>query len=104
MIIVFSTVDTAEQEVGRAECTEAIGDDYANGAVGREETSRFVSRQAHALHSHPLHNVIELLFLWMDFYTYLANKLYLCYNIVITGFGLELCSTSEPQGAGVRSR
>ena len=40
LIIVFSTVDTAEQEVGRAECTEAIGDAYANGAVGREETSR----------------------------------------------------------------
>ena len=38
MIIVFSTVDTAEQEVGRAECTEAIGDAYANGAVGREAT------------------------------------------------------------------
>ena len=36
MIIVFATVDTAEQEVGRAECIEAIGDDYANGAVGRE--------------------------------------------------------------------
>ena len=35
MKIVFSTVDTAEQEVGRAECTEAIGDDYANGAAGR---------------------------------------------------------------------
>ena len=36
MIIVFSTVDTAEQGVGRAECTEAIGDDYVNGAVVRE--------------------------------------------------------------------
>ena len=49
--VVLATVDTAEQEVGRAECTEAIGDAYANGAVGREETSRFVSRQAHALRS-----------------------------------------------------
>ena len=38
LIIVFSTVDTAEQEVGRAECTEAIGDAYANGAVGRDAT------------------------------------------------------------------
>ena len=41
LIIVFSTVDTAEQEVGRAECTEAIGDAYANGAVGREERCNF---------------------------------------------------------------
>ena len=40
MIIVFSTVDTAEQEVGRAECTEAIGDDYANGALGRDTAVR----------------------------------------------------------------
>ena len=32
--VVFATVDTAEQEVGRGECTEAIGDAYANGAVG----------------------------------------------------------------------
>ena len=38
LIIVFSTVDTSEQEVGRAECAEAIGDAYANGAVGREAT------------------------------------------------------------------
>ena len=29
---------TVEQEVGRAECIEAIGDDYANGAVGRVAT------------------------------------------------------------------
>ena len=34
--VVFSTVDTAEQGVGRAECIEAKADDYANGAVGRE--------------------------------------------------------------------
>ena len=34
--IVFATVDTAEQGVGRAECTEATDDDYANGAVGHE--------------------------------------------------------------------
>ena len=34
--VVFATVDTAEQEVGRAECIEAKADDYANGAVGRE--------------------------------------------------------------------
>ena len=32
MIIVFSTVDTAEQEVCLAECIEAAADDYANGA------------------------------------------------------------------------
>ena len=32
LIIVFPTVDTAEQGVGRAERIEAIGDDYANGA------------------------------------------------------------------------
>ena len=38
--VVFSTVDTAEQGVGRTECIEAKADDYANGAVGREETSR----------------------------------------------------------------
>ena len=31
--VVLTTVDTAEQEVGRGECTEAIGDAYANGAV-----------------------------------------------------------------------
>ena len=34
--VVLTTVDTAEQEVGRGECTEAIGDAYANGAVGHE--------------------------------------------------------------------
>ena len=34
--VVFATVDTAEQGVGRAECIEAKADDYANGAVGRE--------------------------------------------------------------------
>ena len=33
MIIVFSTVDTAEQEVCLAECIEVTADDYANGAV-----------------------------------------------------------------------
>ena len=33
--IVFSTVDTTKQGVGRAECTEAKGDDYAARAVGR---------------------------------------------------------------------
>ena len=38
LIIVLTPVDTAEQGVGRAECTEAIGDDYANGAVGRDAT------------------------------------------------------------------
>ena len=32
MIIVFSTVDTAEQGVCLAECIEASADDYANGA------------------------------------------------------------------------
>ena len=32
--VVLTTVDTAEQGVGRAECTEATDDDYANGAVG----------------------------------------------------------------------
>ena len=32
MIIVLTTVDTAEQGVGRAEGIEARGDDYANGA------------------------------------------------------------------------
>ena len=37
--VVLTTVDTAEQEVGRGECTEAIGDAYANGAVGHEKTS-----------------------------------------------------------------
>ena len=36
LIIVFSTVDDTKQGVGRAECTEAIGDDYATVAVGRE--------------------------------------------------------------------
>ena len=36
--VVLATVDTAEQGVGRAECTEAIGDAYANGAVGRDAT------------------------------------------------------------------
>lgn len=34
--VVFATVDTAEQGVGITECTEEIGDDYANGAIGRE--------------------------------------------------------------------
>ena len=34
--VVLTTIDTAEQEVGRGECTEAIGDAYANGAVGHE--------------------------------------------------------------------
>ena len=34
--VVLATVDTAEQEVGRAECTEAIVDDYAAVAVGHE--------------------------------------------------------------------
>ena len=70
----MATVDTAEQEVGRAECTEAIEDDYANGAVGREETSRFVSRQAHVLRSHPFHDVIVLLFLWKDLIFIFALK------------------------------
>ena len=37
--VVFATVDTAEQGVGRAESTEAIGGDYANGAVGRDAAS-----------------------------------------------------------------
>ena len=32
LIIVFSTVDTAEQGVCLAECIEASADDYANGA------------------------------------------------------------------------
>ena len=32
LIIVLTTVDTAEQGVGRAEGIEAKGDDYANGA------------------------------------------------------------------------
>ena len=32
LIIVLTTVDTAEQGVGRAEGIEARGDDYANGA------------------------------------------------------------------------
>ena len=36
LIIVFSTVDDTKQGVGRAECTEAIGDDYATVAEGRE--------------------------------------------------------------------
>ena len=39
LIIVFPTVDTAEQGVGRAEGIEARGDDYANGA----EVMRFKS-------------------------------------------------------------
>ena len=39
-IIVLTTVDTAEQGVGRAECTEAIGDDYVNGAVGHDTSAR----------------------------------------------------------------
>ena len=34
--VVFSTVDNTKQEVGRAERTEAIGDDYATVAVGHE--------------------------------------------------------------------
>ena len=34
--IVFSTVDTTKQGVGRAECTEAKGDDYAARAVVHE--------------------------------------------------------------------
>ena len=34
--VVFATVDTTKQGVGRAECIEAIGDDYATCAVGRE--------------------------------------------------------------------
>ncbi len=37
--VVLTTVDTAEQGVGRAECTEAIGDDYANGAVGHDTSA-----------------------------------------------------------------
>ena len=39
LIIVLTTVDTAEQGVGRAEGIEARGDDYANGA----EVMRFKS-------------------------------------------------------------
>ena len=31
--VVLTTVDTTKQGVGRAECTEAIGDDYATCAV-----------------------------------------------------------------------
>ena len=34
--IVFTTVDTTKQGVGRAECIEAIGEDYATCANGRE--------------------------------------------------------------------
>ena len=50
--VVLTTVDTAEQGVGRAECTEAIGDDYANGAVGREDntTPRFATRRGKKSH------------------------------------------------------
>ena len=33
MIIVFTTLYTAKQGVGRAECTEAIDNDYATGAT-----------------------------------------------------------------------
>ena len=32
----LTTVDTTKQEVGRAECTEAKGDDYATCADGRD--------------------------------------------------------------------
>ena len=34
--VVLTTVDTTKQGVGRAECTEAIANDYATCAVGRE--------------------------------------------------------------------
>ena len=64
--VVFATVDTAEQGVGRAECIEAKADDYANGAVGREETSRLYQDKHTPCGHPPLHNVIVLLFLWMD--------------------------------------
>ena len=37
--VVLTTVDTTKQGVGRAECIEAIGEDYATCAVGREEQS-----------------------------------------------------------------
>ena len=40
--VVLTTVDTTKQVVGRAECTEAIGDGYAACAVGRE--IHYVSR------------------------------------------------------------
>ena len=54
--VVFATVDTAEQGVGRAECIEAKADDYANGAVGREvrslSTLRISLSSLHAPYSH----------------------------------------------------
>ena len=34
--VVLTTVDTRKQGVGRAECFEATGDDYATCAVDRE--------------------------------------------------------------------
>ena len=37
--VVLTTVDTTKQGVGRAECIEAIGEDYATCAVGREAQS-----------------------------------------------------------------
>jgi len=40
--VVLTTVDTTKQGVGRAECIEAIGEDYATCAVGREAQSHSI--------------------------------------------------------------
>ena len=68
--VVLTTVDTAEQGVGRAECTEAIGDAYANGAVGHDTAFP-------CLKSHTLNQRKEAQPLRLSFFLFLVGEFFM---------------------------